>query len=91
MHKTISRITEKPTYHNIEHPVYIERMYEVPVERERVIDVPLTTIRENIQLVEKIIEKEVVYDAIIEKRVEVIVEKIIEVPVEKIIEVPVII
>lgn len=47
--------------------------------------------RDNVKIVEKIVYKEVQYDTIIEKKVEIIKEKIIEVPVEKIIEVPILI
>lgn len=42
-------------------------------------------------MVEKVTEKEVIHDVILEKRVEVIVERVVEVPVEKIVEIPVVI
>lgn len=59
------------------------------MERYKTIEVPLETTINNVQTVEKIIEQEVEFETIIEKKVEYIVEKIVEVPVEKIIEVPI--
>lgn len=44
---------------------------------------------EVIKTVEKIVEKPVYYDTIIEKEVEFIEEKVVEVPVEKLVEVEV--
>jgi len=55
------------------------------------VHVPLETTKDNVQIIEKIVYKEVAYDTIIEKKVEYIVEKEIQIPVEKIIEVPILI
>ena len=58
-------------------------------ERIREVEIPVETKVENITFVEKVIEKEVPIDVIIEKKVEYVVEKVIEVPVEKIINIPI--
>lgn len=52
-------------------------------------EIPVEQIKENLIYVDKIIEKPVVYDIVIEKKVEIIKEKIVEVEVEKVIEVPI--
>lgn len=67
----------------------VRRIRQVPIERQKLIEVPLETTVNNVQTVEKIIEQEVEFETIIEKRVEYIVEKVVQVPVEKIIEVPI--
>ena len=87
--RMVNRYTEREFDQIIEKPVYIERTREVPIEIEKITEIPLQYLSENIKIVEKIIEKPVYFDTIIEKRVEYIVEKIVEVFVEKIIEVPI--
>lgn len=49
----------------------------------------MKTETENVQTVEKTIEKEVNIDTVFEKNVEYIVEKTVQVPVEKVVEVEV--
>ena len=70
-----------------------DRVVEVPVEVEKIVEIPVEKVVE--VPVEKIVEKivEVPVDNVVERVVEVpvekIIEKIVEVPVEKIVEVPV--
>jgi len=87
--KKVNKYSEKRYETPFERPVYIERVVEVPKIVERIIEVPVEVIREQIRFVEKIIERPVYIDTVIDKFVEVIVEKIVEVPVEKIVEVEV--
>ena len=85
--KNSARIHEKRVEHIIERPVYIERITQKPIIKEKIIEVPVEVIIERIIPITKIVEREVVYESIVEKLVEQIVIKDVEVFVEK--EVPV--
>lgn len=73
----------------IERPVEVLRVIEKAIPVEKIVEVEVERVTENAKYTEKVTQKKVPFDQVIEQKYEVIVQNVIEVPVEKEIHVPV--
>ena len=67
----------------IERPVEVIRIVERAVAVEKIVEVEVERVTENAKYIEKITQRKVPFDQVIEQKYEVIRQNIIEVPVEK--------